>query len=172
MNSKQQQVSELFCSERSSLRRFLKRKLNDSADVDDLVQESYLRLYDARRRTRIGNTRGFLYRIASNLVIDRYRSREHNVKSLSIDSTEVSCSALMSDVPTPEQCAATDQQLCVLSKVIESLPPRCRQVFVSHRISQLTHREIACEMGISTQMVEKHIAKAVRVCTERMGPYR
>ena len=167
-----QQLSELFSSERSSLRMFLKHKLRDSCDVDDLVQESYLRLHNAFRNQQIENARGFLYRIASNLVIDRYRSLEYNTRSLSIDNLSASAPTLVSESPSPEQCAETDEQLSVLNRIIESLPPRCRQVFLSYRVKQMTQREIACDLGISTQMVERHVAKAARICSDQMVHYR
>ena len=167
-----QSIKDVICGERSSLRRFLTRRVSNPADVDDFVQESYLRLCNARRKNRIENARGFLYRIASNLVVDKYRSLEYNTRSVSIDSMAPAAPGLVSDAPTPEQSVATDQLLTVLTAVIESLPPRCRQVFLAHRVKQMTHREIADDLGISTQMVEKHISKAVRFCVERMEPHR
>lgn len=165
-------VSDLYEREANALRQFLRRKLANPSDVEEVMQEAYLRLHNARGRGNIANLRGFLFRIATNLAIDHYRAIGHSVSTVGIDEESRGARELVAEIRTPEEHAIINEQLRTLMNVIEHLPPRCRQVFVLHRIKQMTHSEIAQELKISTQMVEKHIARAIRVCTEKMVKFR
>lgn len=161
------QFVDLFEKEGDSLRRFLRAKLPNREDADDLAQEAYLRLYEANRLNGIRSLNSFLYRVATNLVIDTYRAAR--TKSLEINSTYVD--ALLestAEETTTEDRVAIEQELKIIERVIDELPPRCQQVFVMHRFKQMTHSEISKELKISTQMVEKHIAKAVHRCREAL----
>lgn len=166
------QIEDLYREEAEILRRFLRRKIANPTDVEEILQEAYLRLVRAAGQGDIENIRGFLYRIATNLVIDRFRSSAHNATHLDIEDMTNSPGELTSRESSPEEMSIVRQQLGVTLETIRTLPPRCRQVFVLHRIKQMTHREISKKLGISTQMVEKHIAKAMRICTEKLEPYR
>ena len=162
----------LYREESRSLLRFLRSKLPNPADAEEVLQDSYLRLCQADQTSDIRNLRGFLYRIAMNTVIDRYRSQKKG-RLTSLDDLPFDVPLqIESDEPSPEQYAIGAEQLAVLQKAIDDLPPRCQQVFLMHRVLLMTHRAIARELGISTQMVEKHIAKALLRCSERMRPYR
>lgn len=172
VNDNPKSIDELYSREVRSLRRFVRGKLSNTADADDIVQEAYLRLHRAQKKGHIKNLRGFLYRIATNLVIDHYRAVRNNVQHLEFEETPQSALALVVEQTSPEEQTVVREQLRVLLKCIEGLPPRCQQVFVLHRVNQFTQREIAEQLGISTQMVEKHIAKAVRICTERMRKFK
>ncbi len=171
MNDNPDSIEQMYRAEADTLRRFLKRKLSNSSDVEEVLHEAYLRLIRSNAQSPVENIRGFLYKIATNLVIDRYRAARSNVKHLDIDEVVQTPGALISEESSPEEISIVREKLGVTLETIRGLPPRCRQVFVLHRIKQMTHREISKELGISTQMVEKHIAKAVRICTERIMPY-
>lgn len=172
MTDDSHRIEDMYREEAEILRRFLQRKMSNPTDVEEVLQEAYLRLLRAAKNGEIENVRGFLYRIATNLVIDRFRSAAHNATHVDIDVMASGPTELTSADTSPEDMSIIRQQLGVTLEAIRDLPPRCRQVFVLHRIKQLTHREISGKLGISTQMVEKHIAKAVRICAEKVAPYR
>ena len=163
----------IFRDERDALHRFFSARLPAGSDIDNLVQESYLRLHGAQVRggERIKEPRRFLYRIAANLVIDRYRSSEYKSEKVSLVGGESVQYELASQDATPERSTIAAEQIRVLGQAIESLPPRCRQVFVMHRLQHVPYREIARLLGISSQMVERHIAKALRICAQRLRPH-
>lgn len=164
-------IDDLYRSEAKSLRQFLMAKLADPRDVDEVLQEAYLRLCKVEARSEIRNPQGLLYRIATNLVIDRYRIPKRQTVHMNGDQ-DGPYVELSSEAPSPEDRSMVNQQLRVLKGVIVNLPPRCRQVFIMHRIKQMTHSEISRTLGISTQMVEKHIAKALLRCRQRLAEYR
>jgi RNA polymerase sigma factor (sigma-70 family) len=155
----------------NGLVRYLRTKLANRAEVEEIAQEAYLRLCHADAADRVHNPHGFLYRTASNLVVDRYRERRFQVGSLDGDgsSPPIEIEALESQ---PDEAAAIAQELAALRAAIFKLPARCRLVFVLHRLKGMTQSEVAGHLGISRQMVEKHLAKALARCREQLRPLR
>ena len=164
-------LDELYRAQLVPLCRFLRLKLPDRQEAEEVAHEAYMRLCKADKRTRIENPRSFLYRIAVNLVTDRYRALKHKRAEVNIDDVQVHTELVYEGI-NPERQAAVSQQIAVLTEVVKNLPPKCREVFIMHRFKQITHTDIASQLGISRQMVEKHVAKAVKRCREQLGQYR
>lgn len=114
----------------------------------------------------VGNARALLFEVARNLLIDRHRQlrvRRH-------ESDEV-----LQDHPAPagaepEARYAGQQRVQLLVATIEALPPRCREAFILHKIEGVPQAEVARQMGISLNMVERHIMLAVATCRNALGP--
>jgi len=142
---------------------FLRRNWRTRHEVDDLRQEIYARTYDAARAGRPSNTRAFVMRIARNLLIDRAR-RERVV---SIDFVED-----LSRLDEAPELAATERQMTArlelgrLQRVLQTLPPRCRQVVELRKIHGLSQRDVASRMGITEDTVERQVSKGVRLLAE------
>jgi RNA polymerase sigma factor (sigma-70 family) len=76
---------------------------------------------------------------------------------------------LASDAPGPERIALRAEELdCVLA-AIDDLTPRCREVFLLHRLSQSAYPQIARDFGISVKMVEKYISTALARCSDSVA---
>jgi RNA polymerase sigma factor (sigma-70 family) len=155
-----------FREHRPALLRFLRRRLGNEADADEVAQEAYLRLLRYSGQPDPGVQKALLYRIAINLAGMRARqaASHHSAAHQSLD-----------ELPLESAAAAHDQQLIdqerlnLLMSAIQSLPDKCRQVFVLSRFHDLSYAEIALRCGISVKMVEKHISKALAVCRLRVG---
>jgi len=72
-------------------------------------------------------------------------------------------------LPSPEREVLATQTLDLLLETIEQLPPKCKQVFLLSRASDMTYPEIADHCGISVKSVEKHISRAIAACLEKVG---
>jgi RNA polymerase sigma-70 factor (ECF subfamily) len=131
--------------------------------AEDCVQELWVRISTAKTGP-VGSPLGYLYRAATNLMIDRHRSdrqsrqRDHEWSEL---AGRISDSA--SDEPGPEQQIASRQQLDLVNKRLASMPPRVADILKRHRIDGLTQREIALEYGLSASTVESDLRHAYRV---------
>jgi len=68
----------------------------------------------------------------------------------------------------PERIVAGKEEIEYLSQAIAELPPKCRHVFLLHKVRGKSHREIAAHLGISQNMVEKHIIKGMAHCRQRL----
>lgn len=161
-------VLELYYRE---LLNFLVRKVNDRDMAADLLQESYVRVLTLQSNGGgVLNLRALLYRTARNLVIDQHRRAEVRLHE-SMDSLPEALHPAIPQHLQPEERLASRQIIEAYVATIESLPPRCQSAFVMYIFDELSHAEIARQMGISVSMVEKHIVRgmvACKVCERRL----
>jgi RNA polymerase sigma-70 factor (ECF subfamily) len=135
-----------------------RRNARGAADADDVAQDACVRALDLPAPSTVRDPIRYLFRIARNLVIDRRRKRAREaLLSESLAVIEYGSS----DPADPERILAGKQDLSRVLKAIDSLPPRCREAFTLHRFGGLSYAAIARQMGVSTSMVEKHIAEAM-----------
>ena len=116
----------------------------------------------------IQNLRGLLYEVARNLLIDRYRQSQ--VRRHVCDEALAEVPAPTSD--QPEVRYAGQQRVRLLEQAIAALPLRCRQAFVLHKLEGLSQAEVALRMGVSVNMVERHIMLAIAACRKALGDER
>jgi RNA polymerase sigma factor (sigma-70 family) len=146
-----------------SLRAVLRRSVSSLADVDDLVQESFVRIIRAREKKPIRSSKGFLFAVARNAMNDLFRRR---AVSKVVAVTETESSSVLDDRPGVVDLVIRRQELDLLAEAVRSLPERCRQVFLLRKIQDLSQREIASRLSISENTVESLVAKGTRRCAE------
>lgn len=153
-----------YLARREDLRRFFSVRTRGSADVDDLMQDLYLKAQRVDGEA-IENSSAYLYRLASNLLLDRIRGRRRS-EARDADWARVSHTSLdgadIADAPDAEAAADARLRLERLTKAIADLPPRTREVFWLHKFNGLTHAQTAEQLQISRSAVEKHIARTLR----------
>lgn len=145
------------------LRAYLHRKFPQLTDVDDVVQESYLKIFRARVEGRLHSARGFLFTAARNLALDIFRRRR---TAPFADTAPGDQWLVLEGGPGAAELASREQELDLLAQAIEALPLRCRQVLKLRKIYGLSHREIAARLGISERTVNVQVGHGVRRCGE------
>lgn len=137
------------------------------ADIDDLIQETYARLWTADL-DKISNARGYFHVVARNLLLEHARrARIVPMERLG----EIEALRLVSEEAGPESQATARQELESLWRAIAALPKQCREAFQLRTFKDCSRREISERMGISERTVEKHLAKAlVRVAAQLHQP--
>lgn len=148
----------------NELRNFALSKVRNWALAEDIVQDACLRLATAGHGNFV-NPRAYLYRTVGNLVIDRQRQETRRGRYISADLLP---DDVAHDEPDAEDCLIEQQRLGLLSRAVAELPPRCQQCFVMRCIDELHQDEIARRLGISRNMVEKHLRNAVLHCARRL----
>ena len=158
-------VQETIRRNHSALLSFLRLRLRISHDADDVAQESYIRLMQYEGSREIHSPSSMLFRIAINVANDLGRSElaRRAFDQCSIDDVE-----LVSELPSVEREMGACQDLELLKTVIAQLSPKCREVFLLSRAQLMTYPQIALHCGISLKMVEKHISRALAVCTKKV----
>lgn len=150
----------------SDLLRYLIRAWPRRAEVEDLRQEIYLRVYQAARGSRPQSSRGFLFKTAQHLLVDRIR-RERIV---SIEATgDIEALNVLVDEISPEQRVVARQELKRLSRAFDSLPPRCREVIWMRRVLEVSQKDVAEQLGVQEKAIEKQVARGVRLLAEHMS---
>ena len=132
-------------------------------DVDDIVQESYLRICKARGAHPIDCARAFLFGIARRLAVDVLR-KERRTTANNVDA-DVGTLNLVEDKADAAEIASIHQEIALLTEAMHSLPARCREIMMLRKIDRLSHREIAQRLGISTATVGVQISRGMEKCT-------
>jgi RNA polymerase sigma-70 factor (ECF subfamily) len=144
------------------LRAYLRKKFPQLAtEVDDVVQESFLKTFRAKAEGKLHSARGFLFTAAHNLALDIFRRRQ---RIAPVERRLADTQTLTIENPTPAEFSIHAQELELLMEAIESLPDRCRQVLKLRKIYGLSHREIAAELGISERTVNVQVGIGLRRC--------
>lgn len=147
-----------------ALRSVLRRLVASLSDVDDLVQECYLRILRARERVPIRSSKAFLFTTARNAAHDLHRRRVV-ANPIALEETDGSC-VLTDERPGVADSVCHQQELALLAEAIRELPERCRQVFLLRKIQELPQKEIARRLGISESTVETLVAKGAARCAD------
>jgi RNA polymerase sigma factor (sigma-70 family) len=137
------------------LRRFVRARLSSRQDAEDVIQDAYLRVLRYSAENVVESRERLLFSAARNLAVDSRRRRKAREKT----AVEFSVLAPV-DWPASDEVVDAKQRLAHVEAAIASLPARCREVFLMHRIEGLSYCEIAARAGISVSAVEKHIARA------------
>jgi RNA polymerase sigma-70 factor (ECF subfamily) len=147
---------------------FLRRNWSNAAEIADLRQEAYARVYDAARKERPALAKPFLFQTARNLIIDRLRQRA----VVSIQTmADFEWLNVCEDEPSPEARVAARQELRLLQAALESLPPRCRRVVTMRKVEGRSQKDVAKAMGITEDTVEHQVLKGMRLMAQAMVAY-
>lgn len=143
------------------LHRYLARCLRhyDPANTRDLAQEVYLRLLRVERGEQVRNWQAYLYRIASHVVYEfklRHRQEIVSYDSSAVDQWSEQPAAFAAD-PIGEHVGAERE----ISMALQQLRPVERAVLLLHKRDGLEYAEIAAELGLSVNMVHKHLTRAL-----------
>jgi RNA polymerase sigma-70 factor (ECF subfamily) len=158
-------VEELYLRHHDALRRFLTRMLRNEDIAAEVAQDAYVRIIRFAPRRLMGDPKAYLFQVAANAARDRI-ARERTRGDL-IDAGAPS-EGIACPQPNAEAVASGRERMYMLIKAVEELPPRCREVFLLSRFDELSNGEIAQRLGISRNMVEKHIIKAMVHCRRRL----
>lgn len=159
-------VKELIGRYHGSLVSFLRQRLRVADDATDVAQEAYIRMLQYEGSHEVQSPSSLLFRVAINIANDLGRSEQvrHASDHCGIDELD-----LDSGLASPERELAASQDLDLMFRTIEQLPPKCQQVFLLSRVHCMTYPQIAKHCGISVKMVEKHISHALAVCVAKVG---
>ena len=145
------------------LRAWLHRRFEARIDVDDIVQESFVRVLHARNSGPLASPKAFLFATARNLALDRLRRHEVSRTDFlgEIDTLHV-----LDECEGIPETLARNQELALLTEAIQSLPARCRQILTLRKLYGLSHREIAEKLGLSESTVSNQITIGIEKCTD------
>lgn len=167
MSEKQADKATMFASLRASLSRSVRLIVPDK-EIEDVVQETFLRFCQASDEQEIRSPEAFMFRTARNLALDHVKSAEYRLTETLEDYSDFLAPGLGDAEGGPPEQVASQRELSMFSEAVMSLPAKARQAFVLRRVYGYSQREIANLMSISEKTVEKHISLGVRRTTEHL----
>lgn len=141
-------------------------------DIEDIVQETYVRLFQAAKREPIQHPKSFLLKAARNLALS------HVVRADALNHLESQASAPDGSAESfeyraveesPEALAQAEEEFLIFCRAIRELPLQCRRAFLLRKVYGLSQQEVARYLRISESTVEKHIAKGLVACSAYMA---
>lgn len=152
-------IEKLFREHNRALIAFLQCRLSSLSDAQEVAQEAYLRMLTMDNREEVDSLRGYLFKIAGNLAIDRLRKRK--VRS---DFAIVQAQDEPMDEQSPDHHAIAVEQVAGLRHALRELPAKASQAFVMHVIEGRDFGSVAQTMKLSERMVRYHVAHALDHC--------
>jgi len=151
---------EIYAYDRQ-LKSYIHNGFPNVRDVDDVVQESYFRVWRRNLVKPVASAKAFLFAIARNIAIDviRHERRSPIVQVMDLTSLDVYI-----DSPNNVEAACCLEETKILLAAIERLSPRTREVYLLRKFQDISQKEIATKLRISPKTVEAHIGRANKLC--------
>ena len=159
-------VAEIFGNVELRLSRFLLRFLDRPEDVQDIMQDAYIRVQNASKGTKFRSTEAFIFKTAKNLALNE-RARHRNRMTNVVDFDEFSASIGGAAGNGPEFEAIVSQELARAIASFGELSPRVRDTYILRKVHGLSQKETARRLGISQSTVEKHVAKGLVILARK-----
>lgn len=168
-------LNDLMQRHAGKLFQYLVRSLQNEEDAADLAQETFVKIYQNRRKFDPGQKfTTWLYAIASNLVRDRYRWRaRHPQVSLQAEAEETQATlqnTLPAAEPLPDQSLQTEERADAVRNAVAALPEELRMPLILAVYQELPQAEIAAILDCSTKAVETRIYRARQLLRTALGP--
>lgn len=156
--------------QRDGLVRFLCTRLPCEEDAQDAAQEALARLVRYRDSEPPGSWRPLLYRIAVNIALDQQRRAKTHHAAGHVPYEQILYAVPSEDAP-PDERLSREQLVARMWDVVQTLPPRCRDIYVLSRTEGLSQPQIAELFGISVKAVEKQMTRALSTLRRELGDW-
>ena len=167
-------ISEVVEHEQSRLRNFIRRRVPDPRDAEDILQEVFYELVEANRLLMpIEHVTGWLFRVARNRITDLFRKKKpESFSDAAVADDEDELLRLEDLLPSPDAgpdaLYARSVLLDELEFALDELPDEQREVFVGHEIEGRSFKEMAAETGVSVNTLLSRKRYAVLHLRERL----
>jgi RNA polymerase sigma factor (sigma-70 family) len=174
MIEQDRQISEIVAEERSRLRNFIRRRVPDPSDAEDIVQEVFYELVEANRLLMpIEHVTGWLFRVARNRITDLFRKKKPETFSgAAVEGEDGELLRIEDLLPSPdagpEALYFRNVLLDELEFALGELPDEQRDVFVAHELEGRSFKEMAAETGVSVNTLLSRKRYAVLHLRERL----
>ena len=153
-------------SHEQSLTRYLLRVWRNRDEIPDIRQEVYVRVFDSALTQRPISPKAFLFTTARHLMTDRLRRS----RIIFIGARgELEALNVLVDEISPEQRLTSLQELGLLARAFDCLPPRCRAVMWLRKVEQLSQKEVAARLRIQEKAVEKQVSRGMRLLARALS---
>ena len=169
-----QQISDVVIREQSRLRNFIRRRVPDPRDAEDILQDVFCELVEANRLLMpIDHVTGWLFRVARNRIIDFFRKKKpQSFSDTAIADDDDELLRLEDLLPSPdggpEALYARRVLLDELELAIDELPEDQREAFVGHELEGRSFKQMAAESGVSVNTLLSRKRYAVLHLRERL----
>ena len=153
---------EVFLDCYDSLKAVVSRYLRRPEDVEDIVQEVFVRTYEAKQKSRILNLKAYFFTTARNLSLKHKALHANKITDYLED---LGISGVYDERTSLETEYEVNEQFSIFCEAVRELPPQCRRVLILKKVYGLSHSEIAERLNITVSTTNQHLAKGIARCT-------
>ncbi len=157
-------IASIFVSYTATIKRYISRIVN-SDDIDDIVQETFVRSYEAELKQEIKYVRSFMLKTAKNLALNHVNKWDNKYKDSLEDFT---CSTVELTSQHFEDEFESKERFLQFCRATEKLSDSVRKTFILKKVYGFSQKEIAQYLNLSESTVEKHVAKGLLKCMQYM----
>ena len=174
MSAQDRRLSEIIAEQRSRLGKFIRRRVPDPSDAEDIVQEVFYELVEANRLLMpIEHVTGWLFRVARNRITDLFRKKKAETFSdAAVENEEGELLRIEDQLPSPdagpEALYLRNVLLEELEFALDELPDEQREVFVAHELEGRSFKELSAESGVNINTLLARKRYAVLHLRERL----
>jgi len=154
-------LTDVYLKNLTGLRRYLASYFHNRDDIDDVLQDTYVKAIQANDRQEIEAPRAFLYKVAKNLALNE---KGRAASRLNDSLEDVQDITLLVNSISLDTAMDQNRRFAAFCKAVAQLPPQCRQVFVLKKVYGLANKEIAEKLDVTVGTVDKHLAKGLQMC--------
>jgi len=158
-------IFKVFGATEPVLKRFVRKFVSSTHDVDDICQETVTRALEVERCRKIDQPGAFLFGIARNVIRERLDKQSRSLVDFIDDFSTLDYA---SEEPPIEQMLDSRRQLQLFMQAVANVPPQCQRVFIMKKVYGYSHKEIADRLDISISTVEKHVAAGLKRCLDEL----
>ena len=177
MTEQDRQISEVVAVERSRLRNFIRRRVPDPRDAEDILQEVFYELVEANRLLMpIDHVTGWLFRVARNRITDLFRKKKpESSTDAAVENEEGERLRFEDLLPAPdagpEALYLRNVLLDELELALDELPKEQREVFIAHELDGRSFKELSAETGVNVNTLLARKRYAVLHLRERLHDF-
>jgi RNA polymerase sigma factor (sigma-70 family) len=153
----------------SQLKAYVRGSFPGLRDVDDVVQESYLRIWKARAAQPIRSAKAFLFTVARGVALNVLRKKQNAPFE---PFGDFAASRVLDETPNAAETAILHERIGLLADALMTLPPRCREITVLHKVQGFSQKEVAARLGLSERTVETQVRIGVARCLAQLQQHR
>ena len=159
--------AEIFVALRQRLARLV-MGIVPPKEVEDIVQETYVRVCQIENKDAVREPQSFMFRTARNLALDHVKRAESRLTSGTDAIDEFAATNLMtsSEADSTYTQVVSDEEFVLFCEAVRELPKQCRRAFILKKVYGYTLKEIMAEMGVGQPTVESHIVNGTKKCVQ------
>ncbi|MFS1523472.1 RNA polymerase sigma factor [Microbulbifer sp. 2304DJ12-6] len=162
--SEKETLSGIYLAIRATLARVVSR-IVPPKEIEDIVQETYVRVCQVKQKKEILYPRSFLLKTARNLALDYLKRSETRLAVSADEDPELAPGQGEYFSDETYDRVAVEEEFAHFCEAVRQLPVQCRKVFVMKKVYGYSQREIAKALNLSESTVEKHVATGIKRCT-------
>lgn len=159
-------LRDLLALRYEDLKRRLTWRLGSSELASDALHDTWVHLEDRSEESGpVKSPAAYLMRMATNLALDRL---QRDRRYMSADEVDTLMLDIADPAPGPAQTVAAREEVEALARLIDSMPPRRRAIFLAVRVEERSNQEVAVRFGVSTRLVGLELKRAHEYCMAHM----